>query len=205
MPLYFANIPQATDKVATSQPQLLTNFSYINSTLSFDHAWEGSFVSTEPAGSHDQVSMPNRVAALSGPLPAAVAARMYCFNGNIFSWDGTSTHPVSGTVVYISPITLNTTYQTILTLPATPGDLTGIIMVSIGATSDSGSNVCGCYSFFRRGSGGIAVPATPSIDSTNLTGTASKIYFDSSSNTTIQAKRGSGSSATSIKCIYWPI
>lgn len=59
---YNPNIPNATDNIATSQPQLKTNFQQLKSIFNNDHyTWD--FATSASRGFHKQVSFPSNLVA----------------------------------------------------------------------------------------------------------------------------------------------
>ena len=79
MPLtYLNNIPQATDALATSQPQILTNFASIETLIDVDHA---DFAAVT-YGQHNKVSLPVQISA---PSFAAGTIGLYNVNSSLTS------------------------------------------------------------------------------------------------------------------------
>lgn len=70
---YFNNIPQSTDQLSVSQPQLLTNFASLESYLEIDHV---VFASPD-AGQHNQVSIPLNSNSPAAPVFASGTIGLY--------------------------------------------------------------------------------------------------------------------------------
>lgn len=186
---YFNNTPLPTEKIASTQPKILANFAYLQTSLNLNHTFNGNAIGSEATGSHQRLDMPNQALDITS-LPTGIAAAVYSIGGNIFSWNGAK-RPVSG-ISETSTVNIKVSYETVLTLPnnaGVPNDCIGVVFVQRSNTMDA------CFFI-------------SSASTTTITGqaTGSGAGFQLSGQTVIQYRRGSGVDYNAtVKSIFWPI
>jgi len=182
-------VPQGNQQIAATQAPILGNFSYIDTAMKIDHAWNGNEIASQAAGSHQQIQMPNQAVdwAVSN---AGIAATLYCKGGNLFSYNGVK-NAVSAVSVTGSQL-ITTVVTTLFTVPA---DCIGFIHLQMPAifptvTSYAFSSIAGVlYLSFQTQING-------SQQVVNLT----------ASGLNVQVARSAGSNyIANFKYIYWPI
>jgi hypothetical protein len=182
---YTPNVPQATQTIAFTQKLIQDNFTYVDTALKVNHTWNGNGISTEAAGSHQRLDMPNQLANIVA-LPTGINAVIYAIGGNIYSYNGAK-RPISGITVTGS-LAFTASPQTIATLPA---DCIGYVMFfentiitqQVGPVFHFMTNASVGTVTNPVGSTGFAVQCT----TTNLTASHAPNL------------------TTSFKIIYWPI
>lgn len=176
---YLPNIPQSTDIIASSQPDILGNFQYIQTTMQVDHTWNSNPITD---GTHTKVSLPNQLSDITGALPAGIADIVYAIGGNLYAWNGTSKIPISA----VASVTTATVAGTSIPITTLPNDCIG---VAIGPPS-SGSTYLSTVFMVISGTASYAAPiAGNRIGISGLTLTAFGAY----------------TGTFSFKYIYWPI
>lgn len=183
---YTPNVPQATQTIAFTQPLIQANFTYIDTAMKVDHAWNGNEINSQADGTHQKISLPNQPVDITGALPTGISSIIYAIGGNIFAWNGAK-RPVSGITVTGSA-TFTAAPTTIATLPA---NCIGYLMFF--ESTVAGQQVGPAFTFMTNASVGT-VTNSPSLSS-----------FQIRCATTTLAATYSGSINTSYKIIYWPI
>lgn len=192
---YNPNIPQPTERIADSQPQILGNFSYIQTAMQEDHAWNGNEINGQADGTHQQVSLPNQPADITGALPTGIAAIEYAIGGNLYTWNGAK-NPVSG-VSASGTFAIGTTFATIVTAP---NNCIGFVLFQFANTSGSPlAGVCVHVPFFNI-AGTLYVQPIPIPPPTGV-----KQVSALANGSNVQLAVISGSYTGAYKSIYWPI
>lgn len=188
---YTPNVPQAAQTIAFTQPLIESNFGYIDVAMKVNHTWNGNSISTEAAGSHQRIDMPNQVSDITS-LPTGINTVMYSKAGNIFSWNGAKC-PVSG-VVISGTVNVTPVAATIATLP---NDCHGFVTIWTGNLLD---NLAASYSFFMTGGVGYYQQSVQPV------GSQITIVISISGNN-LQLRRDSGINIPNapFKVIYWPV
>lgn len=191
---YTPNTPQATQTIAFTQPLILNNFDYIDTSMKVDHAWNGNEIDSQADGSHQKISLPNQPTDITGALPTGIASIAYATGNNLFAWNGSKQvlSGISGT----GTLAITTTPQSVGTIPA---DCIGFIVVQ---TQGLASNRLISLSFMNTGGPfGFAQQAVQAVGSqTQLTLSviSNQIY--------INRVVGSGTDYSALyKFICWPI
>lgn len=187
---YLANIPQPSDQIASSQPEILGNFGYIQTTERIDHAWAGSGIAGSIDGTHQKLSMPNQALDITSLGATGCALIQYAIGGNLFTWNGVK-NPLSGFSSTADP-TLTGTYASIITVPA---DCIGVIMFV--------PTLSGTVQFFPFYSKG----GTLFLTANALSPPAGTVLVQVSAALTLQAKFAplTPDGVCNWKTIYWPI
>src|SRR5271166_5811673 len=123
---YTPNVPQGNQQIASTQNPILQNFTFLNTTLQADHAFNGNEISSQADGTHQKISLPNQSADITGALPTGIAAVEYCIGGNLYTWNGVK-NPISG-VSASGIFAMQTSFTTIITLPS---DCIGFILIQL--------------------------------------------------------------------------
>src|SRR5574338_57542 len=114
MSIFNPNIPQPTDKLSISQPQLLQNFSKLDTSFGTDHYPFSDLTSNN--GKHNQITTPAYVANPPTGLPPVTAAnepKMYAFQDSAnlgvinYSRGPSNAVPTPITKLHGGPIVLN--------------------------------------------------------------------------------------------------
>ncbi len=161
---YNPNIPQPTDQISLSQPQILTNFSQLNVLYSNDHvAWNAT--NTNSRGQHIKITFnaplsmdPNQVATIASLYTKTVTnTELFFQNGNTSAnvFQLTNLVPTSGNdgnsgtySVFVSPWGLKYFYGKTASINGTKfltlsGSIFGSTIYTGQATSTGGSVSCG--------------------------------------------------------------
>lgn len=188
---YTNNVPQANQTIAATQAPILGNFSYIDTAMKIDHAWNGNEINSQAPGTHQKVSFPNQASDITGALPTGISSIMYAIGGNIFAWNGQKC-PVSG-VAISGTVTITTSESTIATLP---NECHGFVTVFAGGIL----NYAASYAFFMVGGVGYFQQSVQPV------GIQTTIIINIIGND-LKISRGSGSDIVNApyKIIYWPV
>ncbi len=89
MVVYTNNVPQANQKIATTQPIINSNFDYTQKAVGQEHNFIAN--DTDPTHTyHKQASMPNRVGGDPVALPSGTNGIYYVNNSGARFYDGTT-------------------------------------------------------------------------------------------------------------------
>jgi len=186
---YTPNTPQGNQQIAATQIPILNNFTYINTAMKIDHAWNGNEIGGQADGSHQKISLPNQATDISS-LGTGIASVMYSIGGNIFSYNGTK-RPVSG-VSGTGTVFIQNSFTTVFMIPA---DCFGHVLFS-----QPGTGSATVFTFFSVAS----VVYISYLSSAVITGFTTLNLINNSLN--LQVNRANGVNYTSTyKYIYWPI
>lgn len=188
---YTPNVPQATQTIAFTQPLIEANFTYIDTAMKVDHAWNGNEIAGQADGSHQKISLPNQPVDITGALPTGIADIIYAIGGNIFAWDGTSKNPISAQWKEGIVAIFTSTPVTVLAMPA---NCIGYVMITEAPIS---ANAAIAYPFLSFGGNYYCfnvshysnVKASAAVIGTNL----------------VIANITGTNYACAWKLIYWPI
>lgn len=192
---YTANVPQANQQISSTQAPILGNFTYINTAMQIDHAWNGNEINLQADGSHQKVSLPNQAVDITGALPTGIANIEYCIGGNLYAWDGTNKQIVSGRVASGSVAfpTINTPVN--LTGAVLPNDCIGFVSVRSSNTLNiSYGNV-----FFRI-AGQFYIPTAYT-----QVGSSSAVMSFGISGNQLQASSTVALGSMPFKAVWWPL
>jgi hypothetical protein len=191
---YLENIPQPSDQIASSQPEILGNFQYIQSTMQVDHAWDGSGISPSIDGTHQTLSMPNQAVDITSLGATGCALIGYALAGNLYTWNGAK-NPVSGVSYFNAAQALTTTASLIITVPSA---CIGIIMFVLTA-----SGTIQYFPFLSAG-GQVYLPSNPISPPP---GTVLVTLTTPLPSLNINAKLSASTAPQNaiVKSIYWPI
>ncbi len=193
---YTANVPQANQQISATQAPILGNFTYINTAMQEDHAWNGNEINSQADGTHQQISLPNQPADITGALPTGIKAIEYCIGGNLYAWDGTNKQIVSGRVVSgTQAFPLNMAAN--LTGAVLPNDCIGFVSVR----SSNTANISYGAVFFRTAGTFYSPTAYTQVGSTSQV-----LTFGLSGNqlqATCIANIGLGT--VPFKVVWWPL
>lgn len=178
MPTYTNNTPQATQTIASTQPLILDNFAYLDTSIGTEH----NFDITDPTKTyHKQASMPNR--ADPGALPAGTNG-MYYVGAGLPKYFGAQVNFISlGTGGIMRSFSNNITVNAGATgaiVPAINGDFGGMIYVVRDDLKSIMSN------FYQQGANKVIDPIYTNSSNTFViwNGTVLSINNTSSNNHT---------------------
>jgi hypothetical protein len=193
---YTANVPQANQQISATQAPILGNFTYINTAMQEDHAWNGNEINSQADGTHQQISLPNQPADITGALPTGIANIEYCIGGNLYSWNGTNKQIVSGRVVS-GAVALPFNVATNLTGVVLPNDCIGFAVIR----SSNTSNISYSNSFFRTAGTFYSPTAYQQV------GSSSAIITIGLSGSQMQAicTTAPGLGSMPFKVVWWPL
>ncbi len=182
---YLNDIPQPSDQLASSQPEILGNFQYIQTTEQVDHAWDGSGIPSSIDGTHQKLSMPNQLSDITSLGATGCALIQYAIANNLYTWNGAK-NPVSGVSASNATYTVSLAYSTIATVI---NDCIGFVQVN--TQSANGADLCVFFSI-----GGVVLIS-------DLSGGTARSYTVSGLN--IQYRNTAATYTAKTKYIYWPI
>lgn len=153
---YTNNTPQATQTVASSQPQVQDNFEFIQTDMQVEHIFNANApFGAQAEGTHVQCSMPNQSPEVSF-LPSGTGGVYYVASSKPKFYDGTSHYFLSQASIsqflLTGTATLNGTPSTVVTLPANSVGTYYLIQTT-------GAPVACAMGQFVTGSGAIAIGA----------------------------------------------
>jgi hypothetical protein len=196
---YTPNVPQGNQQIASTQVPILNNFTYINTAMRVNHTWNGNGISTEAAGSHQRLDMPNQGSDIAS-LPSGIASVLYSIGSNLYAYNGNK-NPVSG-VSGSGTIAITTTAQPFLTLPVTSGsspiDTIGFVLFTQGPFINTTTPV---FTFFTLAGSTYVGPTIANVS--GLGGI--NLFMGSSANSLTIRRLNSGDYTATFKYIYWPI
>lgn len=189
---YTPNVPQGNQQIAATQVPILNNFTYINTAMRIDHAWNGNEISGQADGSHQKISLPNQATDIvaSG---TGIASTIYAIGGNIYARNAaTSSRNVVSGVSGTGTVFITASFTTVFAIPA---NCFGHVLLS-----QPGSGSATVFTFFSSSS----VVYISYLASAVLTGFTTLNLINNSLN--LQVNRANGANYTSTyKYIYWPI
>jgi hypothetical protein len=194
---YLNDIPQPSDQIAASQPELLANFEYIQTTMEEDHAWNGDIAGVKD-GTHNTVSMPNQSVDITSLGDTGCNLIQYAIGSNLFIYNGAK-NPVSG-LSQTGTITLpSATYVSVPGLSPIPNQAAiGILMFGT-----SQSNSLQYFPFF-------SIPGSPPIlvvqgNPTPIPNGTIAIQVLTGNTIQVRLVNANDSNVLNYKYIYWPI
>lgn len=189
---YTNNVPQANQTIAFTQPLIQANFTYIDTAMKVDHAWNGNEINSQADGTHQKISLPNQPTDITGALPTGISSIIYAIGGNIFAWNG-GKRPISGVAVS-GTVNLTLAGNSIATLP---NECHGFVTVWAG---NNLVNLAASYAFFMVGGVGYFQQSVQPV------GSQTTIVISITGNT-LNIARASGTDILNApyKIIYWPV
>lgn len=189
------NVPQGNQQIAATQIPINGNFTYIQTTQQFDHAFFNNAIGAQPYGSHTKVSMPNLATDVNAPV-AGIGNTLYSTAFNLYSFCNSvpSKRLAVGGVNGTGTVLVMTTPNAVLDIPAN-------CMGQIIFTLNSGFAAVG-YTFFTSGGTGF-ISYTPQPAEQNPV--ILRVSIASLGIQVAKAPTPGANYTATYKYIYWPI